>query len=142
MPTKSATAPRATRVDRRKVRAEVAAFDWSKIDALTDFDIARQIAGNPEAPPMLSADDVRDLLVTGRARVTEPLDVRAIRLSTGLSQDRFAATFGVSAASLRNWEQGRRQPEGAARVLLTVIAREPQAVMRALGIAPDRTPAP
>lgn len=111
---------------------EIDGFDWTKLDALTDLDIARQVAGNPDAPPMLSENDVRNLIVAGRARIMRPLDVRAIRRKTGMSQDQFATTFGVSPASLRNWEQGRRQPEGAARVLLTVIDRDPSAVMRAL----------
>lgn len=51
-----------------------------------------------------------------------------------MSQDQFGAQFGISAATVRNWEQGRRQPEGPARVLLTIIAREPDAVRRALGV--------
>ena len=45
-----------------------------------------------------------------------------------LSQDEFAAKFGFAAASVRNWEQGRRQPEGPARVLLAVIERHPEVV--------------
>ena len=66
-------------------------------------------------------------------RVRVPtVDVKAARRKLGMSQDRFARSFGVSAATIRNWEQGRRQPEGPARVLLNVIAREPGAVRRAL----------
>jgi putative transcriptional regulator len=49
-----------------------------------------------------------------------------------MTQSKFAATFGFSLSSVRNWEQGKREPEGPARVLLTVIAREPSAVVRAL----------
>lgn len=60
------------------------------------------------------------------------VDVRSARRKLGMSQDRFAQSFGVSAATIRNWEQGRRRPEGPARVLLTVIDREPDAVRRAL----------
>lgn len=122
-----------TRVsDTRKVAAEVGVFDWSAIDDLTDLDIARQVAGSPDAPPMLGDTDMRNLLATGRARIVRRLDVRAVRAKTGLSQEQFAETFGVSVATLRNWEQGRRTPEGAARVLLTVIDRDARAVMRAL----------
>lgn len=65
------------------------------------------------------------------ARVPK-VDVRAARRKLGLSQDDFARSFGVSAATVRNWEQGRRRPEGAARVLLAVIDRDPEAVRRAL----------
>lgn len=64
------------------------------------------------------------------------VDVRKARKKLGMSQDRFAASFGVSVATVRNWEQGRRRPEGAARVLLRVIEREPEAVSRAL--APEQ----
>lgn len=69
------------------------------------------------------------------ARVFAPaeVDVKAIRRATGLSQEAFAGSFGFSLATLRDWEQRRRTPEGPARVLLTVIEREPDAVRRALG---------
>lgn len=72
----------------------------------------------------------------GRAHVVEvpAIDVRAARRKLGMSQDRFARSFGVSAATVRNWEQGRRRPEGPARVLLAVIDREPEAVRRALAV--------
>jgi putative transcriptional regulator len=66
------------------------------------------------------------------------VNVRAARRRLGMSQDRFAQSFGVSAATIRNWEQGRRRPEGPARVLLAVIDREPEAVKRALGVRPGR----
>ncbi len=55
-------------------------------------------------------------------------DVRNIRDGYGLSQAEFAALLGISVATLRNWEQGRRAPEGPARVLLRVAARHPKAV--------------
>ena len=66
-------------------------------------------------------------------QVTVPLlDVAAVRERLGMTQEEFAATFGVSVATLRNWEQGRRLPRGPARVLLQVIAQEPAAVKRVL----------
>ena len=55
-------------------------------------------------------------------------NVRAIRASTGLSQTGYARRFGVSPAAVREWEQGRRQPEAAASVLLLVIASRPEVV--------------
>ncbi len=64
-------------------------------------------------------------------RVDDP-DVPAIRRHLGLTQQRFAALLGISVATLRNWEQGRRKPEGAARVLLTVAAKNPRAVLDAV----------
>jgi putative transcriptional regulator len=70
-----------------------------------------------------------------RVRAVPPaeVDVRAIREKLKLSQPEFAARFGFTAASVRQWEQGRRHPHGPARVLLTIIAKEPNAVRRALG---------
>ncbi len=67
-------------------------------------------------------------------KVYEPttVDVAAVRAPLGLSQNQFAARFGFSVATLRHWERGDRQPQGAALVLLNLIEREPQAVMRAL----------
>ena len=59
-------------------------------------------------------------------------NVRAIRQNLGRSQTEFALLLGVSVATLRNWEQGRRVPEGPARALLRVAAVNPRAVIRAL----------
>ncbi len=56
-------------------------------------------------------------------------DVRALRDRYGLTQDQFAHLLGISVATLRNWEQGRRKPEGPARVLLRVAAKHPEAVL-------------
>lgn len=67
--------------------------------------------------------------------VPAPVNVKNIRRKLGMSQVDFAATFGISPATLRNWEQGRRQPEGPARALLAIIDREPRAVRRALSAA-------
>src|SRR5687767_15946979 len=59
-------------------------------------------------------------------------EVSAIRKALGLSQEQFARLMGVSVATLRNWEQGRREPHGAARSLLLVASKEPAAVLKAL----------
>jgi putative transcriptional regulator len=61
-------------------------------------------------------------------RVDKP-NVLAIRRHLGLTQQKFAELLGISPATLRNWEQGRRRPEGAARVLLCVAAKYPHAVL-------------
>jgi putative transcriptional regulator len=55
-------------------------------------------------------------------------DVKKIRVNSHLSQSQFAALLGISVATLQNWEQGRRLPKGAARVLLLVAARYPEMV--------------
>jgi putative transcriptional regulator len=69
---------------------------------------------------------------TYRVHVPAEVDVRKIRKSLKLSQTQFAVRFGLPASTIRDWEQHRRKPEGAARVLLQVIKSEPEAVRRAL----------
>jgi putative transcriptional regulator len=63
-----------------------------------------------------------------RLHVPRTIDVQAIRLKTGLSQEAFSSRIGVSTGTLRNWEQGRRTPDGPARVLLAMLARNPRIV--------------
>ena len=64
-----------------------------------------------------------------RAFKVDASDVKRIRASLGLSQEGFAAILGISLGTLRNWEQGRRDPEGSARVLLRVAERHPEALL-------------
>jgi putative transcriptional regulator len=70
----------------------------------------------------------------GVARVDRiaPDSVAAIRAKLQLSQTAFSSVFGISPATLRNWEQGRRQPTGPARVLLRVAKMHPRAVLEAV----------
>lgn len=70
-------------------------------------------------------------------RVYRPhaIDVRELRQRVGMTQEQFAARFGFSVATLRHWERGDREPAGPALVLLNVIAKDCQSVMRALPIA-------
>ena len=58
-----------------------------------------------------------------------PLDIKHIRENYKLTQEQFAALLGISVSTLRNWEQGRRIPEGPAMVLLRVAEKHPQAVL-------------
>ncbi len=67
-----------------------------------------------------------------RKMVFDPADVKEIRARLKLSQPEFAMMIGVSVATLRNWEQGRRTPDGPALALLRVAAANPKAVARAL----------
>ena len=101
--------------------------DWVRVDAMTDEDIARAVAEDPNAAPLLTDEQL------SRIREVWPNDIAATRRRLGLSQTEFAAWFGISPGTLRNWEQGRRVPEGPARVLLRVIERDPEAVRRAVG---------
>ncbi len=62
----------------------------------------------------------------------KPPEIRMVRERLDVSQDEFAAIIGVSTRTLQNWEQGRRQPEGPAKALLTIASRNPAAVLDAL----------
>jgi len=62
----------------------------------------------------------------------KPADVKALRGALGQSQVEFALMIGVSVSTLRNWEQGRRTPDGPALALLRVAERNPEAVVEAL----------
>jgi putative transcriptional regulator len=64
--------------------------------------------------------------------VPDNIDVKKLREGLGMSQPEFALRFGFSLGTLRQWEQGRRYPDGPARVLLTVISHSPDVVKKAL----------
>jgi putative transcriptional regulator len=68
-----------------------------------------------------------------RANEINALTVKRLRSWTQLSQPEFAQLLGVELSTLRNWEQGRREPTGPARALLRAISNDPQHVLRALG---------
>jgi len=110
-------------------------IDWTKVDATSDKTVAAQARKDgTQTPP---DREWREMAASGRVARVPPasVDVRKIRERLGLSQTGFAARFGFTAAAVRQWEHGRRVPHGPARVLLTIIAREPGAVSRALDAA-------
>jgi putative transcriptional regulator len=100
--------------------------------SVSDKDFENVMAGLAEA-----GDFVRGTADTTKYRVHVPktVDVKMIRSRLGLSQPVFASHFGFSAGAVRDWEQGRKRPEACARVLLTVIDKDPDAVMKALHVA-------
>jgi len=67
-----------------------------------------------------------------KAHVPQEVDVKAIRSRLGMTQVKFSDTFGFSLDAIKHWEGGRRTPEAPARTLLTVIAKNPAAVLTAL----------
>ena len=89
------------------------------IDATTEADIRRQI----------SEDDQDEPDLTGFAPVIPP---RLVRKQLGMTQAEFARALRIPLSTLRNWEQGRVLPDPAARSLLTIVARNPKAALRAL----------
>ena len=72
---------------------------------------------------------LRDDQPASRMFAIRPPEIKDIRNSFGLTQEQFATLLGISVRTLRNWEQGRRVPEGPARVLLQVAAKHPEAVL-------------
>ena len=79
--------------------------------------------------------NARDRRLAARVSYSiKPAEIQSARKRLGLSQDQFADVFGVSASTLRKWEQGQYSPSGAAKALLRVIAMEPEVVLRALAL--------
>jgi len=109
---------------------DLARVDWGRVDATDDAEIARQAAEDPDTAPVFTAEEI---LAAGRRIEPDAIeDVRALRIRLGLSQEAFAARFGFSVDAIRQYESHRRVPTGPVRTLLRVIAREPDAVIRAL----------
>src|ERR1700686_223216 len=88
---------------------------------------------------MTGLDEVQAFLAGDRkdfkAHVPDEVDVKAIRNRLGMTQARFSNTFGFSLDAIKHWEGGRRSPEAPARTLLTVIDKNPAAVLTALNPA-------
>ena len=109
---------------------DLAKVNWQPVDATTDADIERQTKEDSDTAPVSTA---KKILATGRRIAPDNVeDVRSLRTRLGLSQRDFAARFGFSVDAVRQYESRRRVPTGPARTLLRVIAREPDAVTRAL----------
>src|SRR5882757_3152306 len=84
------------------------------------------------------ADILKGRVKPSRTFAIEGPSIKRIRLGYRLSQTEFAALMGISVGTLRNWEQGRRVPDGPARVLLQVAAKHPEAVWDTIRPATDR----
>jgi len=81
---------------------------------------------------------LRGKTAPSRVFVVDGPNIKRLRAHYQLSQEKFAALFGISVSTLRNWEQGRRTPEGPARVLLQVAAKYPRAVWNVVRSAPQQ----
>jgi putative transcriptional regulator len=104
------------KISHEAARKALAATNWEKLDALTDEDIARQIAANPNAAPDMAPE----------------IDVRAIRRAAGMSQAQFATAYEFSVRTVQEWERGAKRPSGPARTLLKAIKADPEGLRRAL----------
>jgi putative transcriptional regulator len=103
----------------KAARKALATTDWRKIDAMTDKDIARQIASNRDAAPDMAPE----------------IDVRAIRRAAGMTQAEFAAAYKFSLRTVQEWERGAKNPSGPARTLLRAIKADPEGLRKAIAAA-------
>jgi putative transcriptional regulator len=112
-----------TGTKRRVARKPPAArHDWREFDALTDADILKAARSDPDA----------QLLSDAQLKRMKRPNPKVVRQALGLSQEEFAERFRIPVGTLRDWEQGRVEPDQAARAYLMVIARNPKAVREAL----------
>jgi putative transcriptional regulator len=97
--------------------------DWRGFDAMSEEERHQAALSDPDCPPATPA-------ALGRARRVP--SVRALRKRLKMTQEEFATRFHLPLGTVRDWEQGAHRPDRAAQVLLTVIAKDPDAVARAL----------
>ncbi len=110
--------------------------NWEKLGKLSESEIDSRAKLDIYASPL----NKNQLKSFKRVHPPEEVDVGAIRKQLHLSQEAFAAFFGISKRTVQEWEQGRRHPAGAAKTLLTIIRHEPEAVQRALLSLHQHTP--
>lgn len=99
------------------------AHDWARFDAMTDAEHHEAALSDPDAQPF-SPSDLQRMKRTPQAKI--------IRRALRLTQEEFAARYLIPLGTLRDWEQGRTEPDQPARAYLRVIARDPEGVVRAL----------
>jgi putative transcriptional regulator len=97
--------------------------DWRAFDAMSEAERHQAALSDPDSPPATNAQ---------LARARRVPTVRDLRHRLKLTQEEFAARFHLPLGTVRDWEQGAHRPDKAAQVLLTVIAKDPDAVVRAL----------
>jgi putative transcriptional regulator len=109
-----------------EARARKDKVDWQRIDAMTDADIARQIAEDPDVAP-----DMSEALERGEFEMVWGIDLEQVRSGTGLDQAAFARKFGLPPDELAEWESAGRVPSRAIWMYLKLIEREPELLGRA-----------
>ena len=117
------------KVTKKMLERELASIDWERIDAMTDEDIKRQIAENPDAAPLPSAK-MRLVWRIKSPRVSTKYKVRLLRRALRMTRAEFGAAFGIPERTLQHWEQGTREPDEASLSYLAVIAEMPERVRR------------
>ena len=103
--------------------------DWSRADARTEEQSHAAALADPDAQPLTDAD---------MDRMKQTPRLKVIRRALGLTQEEFAARYQIPVGTLRDWEQGAKEPDQAARAYLKAIAGNPEAVRAALQAAPSQ----
>jgi putative transcriptional regulator len=123
---KSVSTTKAKHDARARRRTAKPKFDWRAFDALTDEQVLAAALSDPDAQP-LTPERLK--------RMKRTPQVKIMRRAMKMSQEEFAQVFHIPIGTLRDWEQGRVEPDQAARAYLKVIARNPKAVREALAPA-------
>jgi putative transcriptional regulator len=97
--------------------------DWRRVEAMSDDEVETAALADPDARP-LTKDDL--------ARMKRVPRIKTLRRALRLTQEEFAARYHIPLGTLRDWEQGRCEPDQPARAYLTIIARDPEGVFRML----------
>lgn len=97
--------------------------DWSRLDAMSDAEALANALADPDNPP-LTPEQLR-----AAPRMPQ---VKVVRRALGLTQEEFSRRYHIPLGTLRDWEQGRSEPDQPARAYLKVIAVDPEATARAL----------
>jgi putative transcriptional regulator len=116
-----------TRRSAERTKTKRTKHDWSRVDAMTAAERHAAALADPDAQP-LTARDFKRMKPVPRAFI--------IRRALHLSQEEFAARFHIPIGTLRDWEQGRKAPDAAAKAYLRVIASAPEVVRKALAPRP------
>jgi putative transcriptional regulator len=98
-------------------------MDWDRLRAMTDEEVTAAAMADPDARPM-TPEQLRKARRVPRAKT--------LRRALALTQEEFAARYHIPLGTLRDWEQGRCEPDQPSRAYLTVIAHDPEGVKRAL----------
>lgn len=100
--------------------------DWARLEAMTDAEAEAAARSDPDNPPLTAES------ATQRVRLPQ---ARVIRRALHLTQEEFAQRYHIPVATLRDWEQGRSEPDQAAKAYLRAIAGDPAAVRNALEVS-------
>ncbi|HEY5048412.1 MAG TPA: helix-turn-helix domain-containing protein [Rhizomicrobium sp.] len=111
-------------------RPSVGESDWARVDAMTDEEIHAAALSDPDAQPLTEAD---------LKRMKRLPQTRVIRRALHLTQEEFALRYHIPVGTLRDWEQGRFEPDQTAKAYLHVIAGDPEGISRLLQAGPRRT---